>query len=63
MRDLKGLNMEPKLSTWTLEYHKRIVDAVTKLGGLDVAKPMEKLAVAVLRVMEESAARASPCGS
>lgn len=53
VRDLKGLNMEPKLSTWTLEHHKLVVDAVTKLDGLDVAKPMETLAIAVLRVMEE----------
>ncbi|KAK9913433.1 hypothetical protein M0R45_037250 [Rubus argutus] len=53
VRDLKGLNMEPKPSTWTPEHHKRVVDAVTKLDALDVAKPMEKLAIAVLRVMEE----------
>lgn len=54
VRGLEGLTMERnKLSTWTLEHHKRVVDAVAKVGGLDMASPMEKTAVRVLRLMEE----------
>lgn len=53
VRDLEGLIMERKLSTWTLEHHKHVVDALAKVGGLDMANPMEKTAVRVLRLMEE----------
>ena len=54
VRGLEGLTMERnKLSTWTLDHHKRVVDALAKVGGFDMASPMEKTAVRVLRLMEE----------
>lgn len=49
--NFEGLHVAPPkrlLSSWTVEHHMRVVEAVTKLGGLSKATP-----TAVLRLMEE----------
>ncbi|KAL6123754.1 hypothetical protein ACLB2K_076272 [Fragaria x ananassa] len=51
VNDFEGLQVAcPKrlFSSWTVEHHKRVVEAVTKLGGLSKATP-----TAVLRLMDE----------
>lgn len=49
--NFEGLHVAPPkrlLFSWTVEHHMRVVEAVTKLGGLSKATP-----TAVLRLMEE----------